>query len=79
MSKRVPIPFSVHECRRHNKNAMRNTATGQWLADACKEIESLTEVLSDISTTLIGYDGCNTVESLKALIDEVRGMIRERT
>jgi hypothetical protein len=37
---------------------------------------SMTELedrfLSDTIAILIGYDGCNTVESLKGLIDEAR-------
>lgn len=33
------------------------------------------EFLEDTRDILVGYDGCNTIESLKELIDEVRERI----
>ena len=75
---KVPNPrFKTHECRKHCKNMIRNMPAGLWLKGACDEVDHLTELCSDISTTLIDYDGCETVESLKALIDEVRELIRK--
>lgn len=34
-------PFDAAECRRRNKNAIRNTHTGRWLGLALKEIKRL--------------------------------------
>lgn len=39
--KPIPNPFDIEACCKSNRNAMLNTATGRWLAAACREIESL--------------------------------------
>lgn len=39
-----------------------------------KDFESQEECLKLIADILYDYDGCNTVESLKELIDEARGI-----
>jgi len=42
-------------------------------------LDAPVERLSDIHDICIGYDGYNTVEGLKSLIDEIREMTKPRT
>lgn len=61
------------KCREFAEVAIGN---GQGLILAEAENERLREKLSDIADVCIGYDGFDTVEGLKGLIDDIAGMAR---
>lgn len=50
--------FDVDDCCRRNHNAMLNTATGRWLAAACREIDRLRAKVREAEINEGRYEVC---------------------